>query len=123
MGEITIKCCLDSQLTCMNYEIRVYDFDKKLVCNEITDKFGIFKFTPKKYGVYQIVVQVKNSCSCFNKISTSCYFTGKNIEIPFVFSNKKSVINHPVTLKLTDKYYENLPIMKEEIILCNTMFL
>lgn len=89
----------------LSYFLSVYDCFNNLIFEGITDKYGyasidldkddIYKIivkTPKKMGLKKCVIFYFRKCGC-NKLS--------------IIFNKNIC---PITIKLTDKYYKNLPI-------------
>lgn len=99
METVKVKC-----LNTINYHIIVYDNNNVLY--DLKSFNGVVCFNLFNYGIYKI----KLSSLGYQK-TIIYYYNGKCNNIYFSFDN-----NAPIKIiRLTDKYYLGLPIMKGEI--------
>lgn len=112
---IKIKCLLCNSIDIYKYEIFIYDIDGNIVYNGKTNDKGYILFKVPYLGIYKIIIKAeKNICP---KIISEKILIHKNCPNTILFTFKKLNKNYlsPITIKLTDKNYKNLPIEKGEI--------
>lgn len=110
---INIKCLFEDSIDIEKFYISIFD-NNKLVCKGTTDKRGIFSFKGKRLNIYKVVCCYKGkkhvinykTFICVNNCHDICLYFKKNIN----FSS-------PITILLTDKNYQGLPIEKGMVIL------
>ncbi len=94
-------------IICCSTIIKIFDENDNLLYEKETNN-GMIKVYLKRNKGYKLIVRNGNQI-----LMTSFYVDCIN---KFVFS-LNSIVNNSVTFLLTDYYYDNLPIMKGEILL------
>ena len=109
---IKIKCLLCDSLDIYKYHIYMYDSDNNLV-DDVETKNGCAYLNVNKYKLYRIII-IAESCLIPKRIDKCIYITDSIDNLFFTF-NRYIHKNHSIVIKVIDKYYENLSIMKGEI--------
>lgn len=108
MKKIKIKC-----INKCKYQIIIYDHCGNKLFDGFTNNDGCLFFDIPYYGVYRILI-IKNKNI---KINTNFYVGIKGYEeFYFRIDNVKKEF-HLVTFKITDKFYNGLPIKEGKITL------
>ena len=103
--EITIKIIGVGYNSLFQALVSVYDLNNNLIVKKETYN-GVIKVVLEKNKIYKITAVL------FNKRINTCFLVDSNNIYTFIFRRN----DNPITFRLTDYYYKNLPIMKGEII-------
>ncbi len=115
---LNIKCITNNQTKNSPYRIVILKRGR-ILFNGYTNKCGYIRIRACKCRWYTIVIFARNNIypakRCFNVFSNGC-----NNQTLFVYFKDTSNDTRPVSITLTDKFYEGLPITKGELSLWET---
>ena len=110
LKNITIKCFINSNINISDYNIIIKDREDNILLNKKTNNLKELKFNFRNNELYKIIIMSQLFVVYIND-------TIKD-KLIFYIGNKikqcKKII--PITIKITDSYYKDLPIMKGNII-------
>lgn len=107
-----IRCYVINYLNVVPCQVSIYNSNNNLIYKGNTDKYGIFEFKLDSFKLYKFVIKPTKSGIYPQIICQPYYFNGENRMTRFWFFTPAKRKHHPVTFKLTDKNYTNLPIEK-----------
>lgn len=108
-----IRCIIrDSYKFASNYTVCIYNKNRLCFVGK-TDKFGILKIRVCKYNLYKVVICHSKS---FVKYKANIFIRNHNLQYLVVFLREYNI--NSIKLRVTDKYYKGLPLMKGNINLC-----
>ncbi|MGM9881829.1 MAG: hypothetical protein ACI31S_03180 [Bacilli bacterium] len=107
-----IRCYVINYLNIVPCQVSIYNSNNDLIYEGNTNKYGIFEFELDSCGLYKFVIKQSKLNIYPQVICQPYYFNGKNRIARFCFFTSVRRKYHPITFKLTDKNYKNLPIEK-----------
>ena len=106
--DVTLKFLATGYNSFYQAFVKVFDTSNNLVFEGYTYN-GIIKLCLEKNNAYKV------NASLFNSRLFSSFYVGRNNT--FIFNLNPAIINRTITFLLTDSNYNNLPIMRGEMIL------